>query len=111
MFRGKDVSLHYAAHAALPEAAVRAKQLIEQLRDAGYAPNHVLYEFEPTGHKWFPSFVELADGRLITDNLSLIAIENLPPGLSLGLIRRRTPPVGKKAPSSSSCDKRPSAGD
>jgi hypothetical protein len=37
--------------------------------------------------KWFPSYAILNDSRIITDNGTLIAIEQLPTGLSLGLSR------------------------
>jgi hypothetical protein len=36
-------------------------------------------------HARHPSYAELYDGRLVTDNNALIAIERLPSGLSLGL--------------------------
>ena len=45
----------------------------------------LFYEFDPGRKAWLPSYAELLDGRIITDNRSLIITENLPMGLSLGL--------------------------
>jgi hypothetical protein len=83
IFRGKDIKRHYAAHDALPHAAAHAKHLVEGMRRVGFAPKLVIYEFQDD--KWFPSYAELPDGRFITDNRVLIAVEQLPTGLSLGL--------------------------
>lgn len=47
----------------------------------------MVYEFDKEATLWAPSFVLLNDDSIITDNLALIAIENLPNGLSLGLTR------------------------
>jgi hypothetical protein len=85
MFRGTDVKRHYAAHDALPVAAAQAKHLVENMKSAGFAPKLIVYEFHPEGDKWFPSYAELLDGRLVTDNKILIAVEQLPSGLSLGI--------------------------
>jgi hypothetical protein len=87
VFRGNDVSRHYAAHEALPRAAAQAAQLIANLKNKGHDPRLILYEFDPPDQRWFPSYAELDDGRLITDNVVLIAVEQLPSGLSLGLTR------------------------
>jgi hypothetical protein len=85
MFRGQDIARHYKAHDALPEAAARAARLIGQMIAAGIGPVRLVYEFHPTTERWHPSYAELGDGRLVSDNASLIATENLPSGLSLGL--------------------------
>lgn len=85
MLRGQDVARHYKAHDALPVAAARAEQLIAKMVGSGLMPVRLLYEFHRTDDVWFPSFAELSDGRLISDNTALIAAEQLPSGLSLGL--------------------------
>jgi len=93
LFRGKDVARHYAAHDGLPTAGVQAAKLIDHLRAQGVQPRTLVYEFEPNLKKWYPSFAELTDGRLVTDRNLLIAFENLPSALSLGLVRNDDPPV------------------
>ena len=87
VFRGTDVHRHYAAHDALPGAAAQAAQLVANLKNRGRDPMRILYEFHPRDMKWFPSYAELDDGRLITDNVILVAVEQLPSGLSLGISR------------------------
>lgn len=84
MIRGRDVELNYQAHNALAEAARRAALLIEHMTAAGYAPKRLVYEFRGSSGTWFPSFAELGDGRLMTDNAELIAAEHIPMQLSLG---------------------------
>lgn len=85
LFRGTDVGQHYAAHDALPNAAARAAQLITKLKATGMTADQLTYEFDGKALKWFPSFAILKDKRIITNNLELIAIEQLPKNLSLGL--------------------------
>ena len=85
MFRGAEVKRNYLAHDALPNAAAQAKKLIENIKNAGFDPALVVYEFHPQDDKWFPSYAELRDGRFVTDNSLLIAVEQLPTQLSLGL--------------------------
>lgn len=87
VFRGNDVHRNYAAHDALPGAAAQAAQLVTNLKNRGCDPTLVLYEFHPYDLRWFPSYAELDDGRLITDNVVLIAEEQLPSGVSLGITR------------------------
>ena len=91
LFRGKDVRLHYAAHDALPNAAAQAAQLVGKLKTRGMAGRQLIYEFDKEGLVWFPSYAVLNDNRIITDNGELIAIEQLPTGLSLGLGRGELP--------------------
>lgn len=86
MFRGNDVALQYEAHENLAAAAARAASLVTQMRKAGLGPMRLVYEFHATQRVWYPSFAELSDGRLVSDNAKLIAIEQLPSGLSLGLL-------------------------
>jgi hypothetical protein len=88
IFRGKDVKRLYAAHDALPIAAAQAAQLIANMKRTANAPTLILYEFQPQDDKWFPSYAELNDGTFITDNNALIAIEQLPSSLSLGMSRK-----------------------
>jgi hypothetical protein len=85
LFRGKDVERNYAAHEARPIAAVHAAELVAKMKNVGFAPKLIVYEFHPQGHKWFPSYAELHDGRFVTDNNILIAIEQLPSQVSLGI--------------------------
>lgn len=92
ILRGKDVQRHYAALDALSTAATQAQYLIANMKNRGFAPKLLVYEFHPQNDKWFPSYAELCDGRLVTDNNLLIAIEQLPPGVSLGLSRGKDKP-------------------
>jgi hypothetical protein len=85
MFRGEDVKRHYAAHEALPDAAMHAKHLAENMKRSGYAPRQIVYEFDFQDDLWFPSFAELHDGRFVTDKYTLIAAEQLPSQLSLSI--------------------------
>jgi hypothetical protein len=93
IIRGKSVGHHYAAHDALPAAAVQAERLIATLKAAGLVPKLIVYEFDQQDNRWFPSFAELDDGRLVTDNAALIAVERLPPGVSLGLTLEENDPL------------------
>jgi hypothetical protein len=85
LFRGTEVTRHYAAHDALPAAANQAARLVGNMKANGVAPKFLFYEFEQKGNLWFPSYAELHDGRLVTDNNLLIAVEKMPTGLSLGI--------------------------
>jgi hypothetical protein len=87
LFRGKDVKRHYAAHDALPGAAAQAAQLIAKLKARGTPVRQLIYEFDKEALMWFPSYAVLNDNRIITDNGALIAIDQLPTSLSLGLSR------------------------
>lgn len=90
LFRGKDVKQHYVAHDALPNAAAQAAQLVAKLKARGMAGRQLIYEFDKEELIWFPSYAVLNDDRIITDNIELIAIEQLPTGLSLGLSRGKS---------------------
>lgn len=94
LFRGKDVERNYAAHDKLPLAGAQAAKLIDHLLARDVQPRTLVYEFEPDLKKWYPSFAELIDGRIVTDRNVLIAFENLPTGLSLGLVRHDDPRIG-----------------
>ncbi len=99
LFRGKDVNKHYTAHDALPAAAAQAAQLIEKLKAREMPARQLIYEFDKAALTWYPSYAVLQDSRIITDNATLIAIENLPTGLSLGLSRGDSlSPVVRSAP-------------
>ncbi|WP_323566488.1 hypothetical protein, partial [Pseudomonas sp. RTB2] len=89
LLRGKDVKNHYSAHDALPAAAAQAAKLIAKLKSRGTAARQLIYEFDKESSIWCPSFAVLNDNRIITDNIALIAIEQLPTGLSLGLSREK----------------------
>jgi hypothetical protein len=91
IFRGKDVNRLYVAHDSRPIAAAQAAQLIANMKKTGNSLKLLLYEFSPQDNKWFPSYAELNDGRVIIDNNTLIAIEQVPSvgSLSLGIIRRK----------------------
>ncbi|MGH6789954.1 MAG: hypothetical protein ACRECC_09765 [Pseudolabrys sp.] len=90
LFRGKDVKRHYAAHDALSGAAAQAAQLIGKLKARGSPARQLIYEFDKENLMWFPSYAVLNDDRIITDNGALIAIEQLPTSLSLGLSRKES---------------------
>lgn len=85
--RGVDVKQHYSAHDALSDAAAQAAQLIANLKSRGQPAQELTYEFDKDALRWFPSFAILLDGRIITERFELIAVEQLPAGLSLGLRR------------------------
>ncbi|KXS31653.1 MAG: Uncharacterized protein AWT59_2212 [Candidatus Gallionella acididurans] len=78
------------AHDALPNAAAQAAQLVTKLKVRGMAGRQLIYEFDKEALMWFPSYAVLNDNRIITDNSELIAIEQLPTGLSLGLSRGKS---------------------
>jgi hypothetical protein len=85
IFRGTDAKRHYTAHDARPLAAEQAATLIANMKSAGVAPKKIVYEFHTEDNMWFPSYAELHDGRFITDNSLLIAVEKMPSGLSIGV--------------------------
>ncbi|HDL7341790.1 TPA: hypothetical protein PXN25_002669 [Yersinia enterocolitica] len=85
LFRGKDVKLHYAAHEALPKAAAQAAQLISNFKDRGKPARLLTYEWDKDAHKWYPSYAVLNDQTIIVDSSTLIAVEQLPTELSLGI--------------------------
>ncbi|NWB63698.1 hypothetical protein [Pseudomonas sp. F1002] len=91
LFRGKDEKKLHEAMDALAGAAAQAARLISKLKTQGKISRQMVYEFDKEKLLWTPSFVLLNDDRIITDNLALIAIENLPKGLSLGLTRSNSP--------------------
>lgn len=90
LFRGKDVNLNYQAHDALPLAAAQAAQLIENLNTRGTSARELTYEFDQEALRWYPSYAILNDGRIVTDDVQLIAIEQFPTGLSLGMSRDKS---------------------
>jgi hypothetical protein len=84
LLRGRDIEKHYAAHAAMPEAAAQAAKLIDTFALQSAKLSTLFYEFEDG--RWFPAYAILADGRMVTDRSILIAYEQLPRYLSLGLL-------------------------
>lgn len=85
LFRGKNVELHYAAHDSLSNAAVQAAQLINKLKIRDMPARELIYEFDKDAARWYPSYAVLNDNRIITDSSKLIAIEQLPTELSIGV--------------------------
>lgn len=83
LFRGKDVKRHYDAHDALPMAAVQAAKLIAGMKSNQLAPISLVYEFEEG--RWFPSYAILKGGQIVSDRNLLIAVEQLPKSLSIGI--------------------------
>ena len=61
--------------------------MIANLAKRGMPARQLVYEFDKTALTWYPSYAVLQDSRIITDNAALIAIENLPTSLSLGISR------------------------
>lgn len=99
LLRGKDVKQHYVAHNALSNAAAQAAQLVAKLKAREMAVRQLIYEFDKDALVWFPSYAILNDNRIVTDNNALIAIEQLPTGLSLGLSRGKSLiPIVKSTP-------------
>lgn len=90
LFRGNNVKQNYAAHDALPNAATHAAQLVAKLKARGMVARQLVYEFDNEAAVWFPSYAVLTDNKIITDNVELIAIEQLPAGLSLGMSRGKS---------------------
>jgi hypothetical protein len=85
LLRGKDVQSHYDAHDALPIAAAQAAVLIQSMKSRQADPLSLVYEFDSNHIRWFPSYAVLRDGRLISDRNILIALEQHPTGLSIGI--------------------------
>ena len=84
IFRGKDVKQHYAAHQMLSSAGVQAAELIRKLKKQEKVPTQLTYEWDKEAQLWYPSYAVLTDKSIIVDRGTLIAIEQLPKGLSLG---------------------------
>lgn len=84
-FRGKDVKRNYAAHDALSAGAAQAARLIRGIKANGRQPTSLVYEFDVDATRWFPAYAILEDGRIVKDRPFLIAVEQLPTTLSLGL--------------------------
>jgi hypothetical protein len=87
-FRGNEVGLHIRAHKQLPLAAAQAAHLIGNLQNNAIEPSELTYEYSSEHDRWIPSFLILADGRLVSDRNLLVAAESLQTGLSLALTVR-----------------------
>lgn len=85
LFRGTNVEKHYSAHKDLPLAAAQAARLIEVMMGQNTPPCSITYEYEDS--RWYPSYAVLRDGRIVSDRIILLALEQLPNGLSMGLRR------------------------
>jgi hypothetical protein len=83
LIRGRNVEQHYAAHAALAGAAAQAVKLIDSFGQQ--SPKFITLTYEYQESRWFPSYAIMADGRIVSDRSVLIAYEQLPKHLSLGL--------------------------
>lgn len=86
ILRGHDVDQHYAAHAAWPVAAAQAVKLIDSLGQRNRTLITLTYEYEQS--RWFPSYAIMADGRIVSDRSILIAFEQVPKSLSMGILRK-----------------------
>jgi hypothetical protein len=71
---------------------VQAGALIASLAARGAPADRVVYEFHPEERRWYPSYAALADGRLVSDEILLVAAERLPSELSLGVLSQRDRP-------------------
>jgi len=85
LFRGTDIARLRAAHQALAQAAADAASMIRAIVDRQLSPVSAVYEYDPESG-WFPSFVTLADGRIISERNTLFALESSRKGLSLGIV-------------------------
>lgn len=92
MLRQHGVKDGYTAMSKLSGAAIQAQHLIANLRKAGARPVVVAYEYDHEAQLWYPSFAEMSDGEFVTDNAKLIAVEELPRGMSMGLVTSRNRP-------------------
>ncbi|GAA5103691.1 hypothetical protein GCM10023211_00350 [Orbus sasakiae] len=89
LFRSKDIKISYEGHDKLPDAAAQAAQFIAKLKAREMPVKRLIYEFDQETLKWFPSYAVLYDDRIITDNSMLIALEQIPMGLSLGITTKK----------------------
>jgi len=87
LFRGKNIKYLYDAHDALPTAAAQAALLIKSMRSCHADPLEIVYEFDRQNARWFPSYATLVDGRLVSNRNILIAHEQHPANLSIGIQR------------------------
>jgi len=87
LFRGNNIKYLYDAHDALPTAAAQAALLIKSMRSCHDDPLEIVYEFDRQNARWFPSYATLVDGRLVSNRNILIALEQHPAGLSIGIQR------------------------
>lgn len=95
LIRGKEVKRLYAAQDALPSAAAKAAQLVDNFKARGIPARDLSYEFDDDALKWYPSHAILKDGRIVTDKGALISMENLPKELSLGIKKGMLKPASK----------------
>jgi hypothetical protein len=87
LLRGSDAEQHYAAHAALSIAAVQAAKLIDRFEEHNPRLVTLVYEFEQS--RWIPSYGVMTNGRIVSDRSVLIAYEQVPRALSMGLLLRQ----------------------
>ena len=84
LFRGADIKRNHSAREALPQAAAKAEKVINTMLSRGVSPASAVYEFDMESG-WYPSFITLADGRIVSDRNILFAFESSRHGLSLGI--------------------------
>ncbi|VXC41756.1 conserved hypothetical protein [Pseudomonas sp. 9AZ] len=92
LLRGNDRSMHFKAHEELSGAAMKAAELIDRMKSRGTPAQQLVYEFDKETLRWFPSYAILFNNKIITSNTALIALEQIPRGLSLGISRKDMPP-------------------
>lgn len=86
LFRGNDVEINYKAHGDLHKSSLQATQLINSMKRKGAIPTSLTYEFDVKSSRWYPSYAILDDNRIISDKNILIAFEQMPTSLSIGLV-------------------------
>lgn len=91
LLRGNDRSIHFKAHEELSDAAVKAAGLISRMKSRGTPARQLVYEFDKEALRWFPSYAILFNNKIITSDTALIALEQLPSELSLGIRRKDIP--------------------
>jgi hypothetical protein len=85
LLRGRDVQQHYAAYAALSAAATQAAELIDRFKQHNPQLITLVYEYEKA--RWVPSYGIMDGGRVVSDRDVLIEYEQVPRGLSMGLVQ------------------------
>jgi hypothetical protein len=96
LLRGRDVKQHYDAHAALSSAAVQAAKLIDNFEELNARLISLVYEFEQS--RWVPSFGVMEGGQIVSDRGILIAYEQVPKNLSMGLLLNEEEAERKRPP-------------
>lgn len=85
ILRGREVSQNHKAIESISDAAAKAANLVDSLKKQGMPGRELVYEYEKNSGLWFPSYAILDDGKIVSDNQKLIAIERLDRELSIGI--------------------------